>query len=156
MTIQLLHWRRYERLERKHHRLRDEALTRWFSTHKISLEQIWDGDGVNPNAALTVLRHGDNAEVELGLLGESPPDTAWVIDYPLLERIHYLLVAGYDVYGTLGHQLTSRLHMDFLRMQGEKNLLGLSGRQTVDTGRKLVDCVARHPWWVPEYTAAGR
>jgi hypothetical protein len=48
-----------------------------------------------------------------------------LIEYPLLERIHYLLVAGYDVYGNAGHQLNSRLYMDFLRMEGEFNFLTL-------------------------------
>ena len=57
-----------------------------------------------------------------GLVGDEPK-TAWVIDYPLLERIHYLLVAGYDVYGNVGHQLFSRLYMDFLRIGGEFNFL---------------------------------
>ncbi len=83
---------------------------------------IWDGYGTNSNAALTVMRHFDNATVVQGLLGQ-PPKTAWVIDYPLLERIHYLLVAGFDVYGNLGHQLVTRMYMDFLRMEGEMNFL---------------------------------
>jgi hypothetical protein len=43
----------------------------------------------------------------------------------LLERIYYLLVAGFDVYGSLGHQLNTRLYMDFLRMEGESNFLSL-------------------------------
>ena len=57
-----------------------------------------------------------------GLVGETPK-TAWVISYSLLERIHYLLVAGFDVYGGASHQLESRLYMDFLRMEGEYNFL---------------------------------
>jgi hypothetical protein len=57
-----------------------------------------------------------------GLVGEQPK-TMWFIDYSLLERIHYLLVAGFDVYGNAGHQLESRLYMDFLRMEGEQNFL---------------------------------
>lgn len=89
---------------------------------------IWDGrneDGSeNPNAALSVFRHFDSASVEQGLIGEGP-QTAWIISYPLLERLHYLLVAGYDVYGNLGHQLKSRLYMDFLRIEGEQNFLSL-------------------------------
>ncbi len=89
---------------------------------KIDLALVWDGEGRNPNAALTVFRHFDSASVVQGLVGE-PPKTAWVIGYPLLERIYYLLVAGYDVYGNAGHQLTSRLYMDFLRMEGEFNFL---------------------------------
>jgi len=63
---------------------------------------IWDGDSEqghpNPNAALTVFRHFDSASVEQGLIGDNP-QTAWIIGYPLLERLHYVLVAGYDVYG---------------------------------------------------------
>ncbi|HEY6086785.1 MAG TPA: fatty acid cis/trans isomerase [Burkholderiaceae bacterium] len=87
-----------------------------------TLAQIWDGDGRNPNAALTVFRHFDSASVVKGLVGDTPK-TAWVIGYPLFERIYYLLVAGYDPYGNVGHQLQSRLYMDFMRMEGEANFL---------------------------------
>ena len=59
---------------------------------QLDLRLLWDGDGRNDNAALTVFRHFDSASVVKGLVGE-PPKTAWVIGYPLLERIHYLLVA---------------------------------------------------------------
>jgi Fatty acid cis/trans isomerase (CTI) len=83
---------------------------------------IWDGNGDNPNAALTVFRHFDSASVEYGLLGNYP-ETAWIIDYPVFERIHYLLVAGFNVYGNVGHQLNTRLYMDFLRMESENNFL---------------------------------
>jgi hypothetical protein len=51
------------------------------------------------------------------------PKTAWVMDYPLFERIHYLLVAGFNVYGTAGHQLSTRLYMDFLRIESELQFL---------------------------------
>jgi len=90
----------------------------------FTLDGIWNGDGVNSNASLTVFRHFDNATVVKGLIG-APPKTAWVIDYVLLERIHYLLVAGFDVYGNYGHQLLTRLYMDFLRLEGEANFLAL-------------------------------
>lgn len=79
---------------------------------------LWDGDGNNPNAALTIFRHFDSASVSLGFVGDYP-DTAWVLDYPTFERIHYLLVAGFNVFGNLKHQLHTRLYMDFLRMEGE-------------------------------------
>jgi hypothetical protein len=87
-----------------------------------ALKYIWDGDGRNRNAALTVFRHFDSASVSFGTVGDYP-DTAWIIDYPLFERIHYLLVAGFDVYGNVGHQLNTRLYMDFLRMEGEDHFL---------------------------------
>ena len=89
---------------------------------KDAMNFLWDGNGKNPNAALTIFRHYDSASVDFGLVG-SHPDTAWVMDYPLFERIHYLLVAGYNVYGNMKHQLNTRLYMDFLRMEGEDMFL---------------------------------
>ena len=88
----------------------------------LSLDLIWDGDGRNDNAALTVFRHLNNATVVKGFVGDEPK-TLVLLGYPLLERIHYLLVAGYDIYGNIGHQLNARLYMDFLRMEGELDFL---------------------------------
>jgi hypothetical protein len=87
-----------------------------------AMSYIWDGDGNNPNAALTIFRHFDSASVNFGFIGDYP-ETAWVMDYSVLERVHYLLVAGYDVYGNLGHQLNTRLYMDFLRTESEDYFL---------------------------------
>ena len=56
------------------------------------------------------------------MLGELPK-TMWVLDYPLLERIYYALVAGFDIYGTTGHQLAVRHYMDGLRVEAESNFL---------------------------------
>jgi hypothetical protein len=86
------------------------------------LDFLWDGDGHNRNALLTVFRHFDNATVVKGFVGEIPK-TAWVIDFPLFERIYYDLVANFDVFGNVGHQLSTRLYMDHLRMQSENIFL---------------------------------
>ncbi|MDK2598618.1 fatty acid cis/trans isomerase [Pseudoalteromonas obscura] len=94
---------------------------------KLDLALIWQGDGHNPNAALTIFRHFNSATVVKGFVGQQPK-TAWVLDYALFERIHYLLVAGFDVYGNIGHQLITRLYMDFLRLEGEQNFLNLLPR----------------------------
>ncbi len=119
-------WRKYAKLQAEYLKAKSEAVTRYAAdTGGLKLDLIWDGDdknGKNANAGLTIFRHFDNASVVKGLVG-GPPKTAWVIGYPLLERIHYLLVAGYDVYGNVGHQLLSRLYMDFLRMEGEFNFI---------------------------------
>jgi len=89
----------------------------------LGLDAIWDGDkGQNKGAALTIFRHKDSASVHQGLIGQSPK-TAWIIGYPLLERIHYLLVAGFDVYGNVSHQFLSRVYMDFLRMESEMDFV---------------------------------
>jgi hypothetical protein len=89
-----------------------------------ALDWIWDGDGHNPNAYLTVFRNFDNATVLKGLVG-SVPKTAWIIDFPIFERIYYNLVAGFDVFGNFSHQISTRLYMDHLRMQSENYFLGL-------------------------------
>ena len=121
----LIPWLQYAKLENDYLKAKSDALAQSLQgSGRLDLRLIWDGDGRNDNAALTVFRHYDSASVVKGMVGESPK-TAWVIGYPLLERIHYLLVANYDVYGNLGHQLNSRLYMDFLRMEGEFNFLTL-------------------------------
>jgi hypothetical protein len=85
-------------------------------------DSLWDGEGVNHDALLTVFRHEDSATVYRGLLGR-PPKTAWVIDFPLLERIYYQLVANFDVFGHLQHQASTRLSFDRMRAEGENIFL---------------------------------
>jgi len=88
-----------------------------------AMTYIWDGDGkTNKNAALTIFRHFDDASVTFGWQGNYP-ETAWLVDYNTLERIHYLLVAGFDVYGNVGHQVDTRLYMDILRGEAENYFL---------------------------------
>jgi len=128
-------WLKYSHLENKYLKAKSQYMQQRFNApSKVTLDVIWDGDGKNPNAALTVFRHFDSASVVQGLVG-GPPKTAWVIGYPLLERIHYLLVAGFDVYGNAGHQLNSRLYMDFMRMEGEFNFIALLPERSRDAVR---------------------
>ncbi len=122
-----LRWLRYSRLETSYLEAKARYLNERLESSPPKIEMLWDGGGTNPNAALTVFRHFDSASVIHGLAGDRP-QTAWVIGYPLLERIHYLLVAGFDVYGNAGHQLATRLYMDFLRMEGELTFLSLLPR----------------------------
>ncbi|WP_227816244.1 fatty acid cis/trans isomerase [Nitrogeniibacter aestuarii] len=118
-----INWVKYSEREVKYlegrSRFLDEVLD---GPLDLDLNLIWDGEGRNPNAALTIYRHLDSATVLQGLAGDTPK-TAWVFTYPLLERVHYLLVANFDVFGSVSHQLESRLYMDFLRMEGEFNFL---------------------------------
>ncbi len=120
-------WRQYQTQQQRFLAAKAEFLHQRFGDEKpVTLDLLWDGRNSmwkdNPNAALTVFRHFDSASVVPGLVGDVPK-TAWVVDYSLLERIHYLLVAGFDVYGNVSHQLLTRLYMDFLRMEGEYNFL---------------------------------
>ena len=116
-------WMRDAARQKSYMDAKEKVIQAEFGTHGVKLDMLWDGDGHNPNAALTVFRHFDSASVVRGMVGD-PPKTAWVLGYPLLERIHYLLVAGFDVYGNVGHQLATRTAMDFLRMEAEFTFLG--------------------------------
>lgn len=121
-TLSVSEWRAYSKASTRYIKAKSDYIDRFMTEYKmegLSLNNIWSG---NENAGLTVFRHFDSATVKQGLLGKQPK-TAWVIDYPILERIHYLLVAGFDVYGNVGHQLTTRLYMDFLRIESEANFV---------------------------------
>jgi len=86
------------------------------------LSDLWNGDGSNPNAVLTVFRHFDHSYVLKGLRG-GEASSYFVLDYGLFERLVYNLVVGYDVFGNLSHQLHTRLYMEMLRREAEDNFL---------------------------------
>ncbi len=122
-SISLLKFREFDSLARDFLKKKDEFADQIFAEHGgLKLSAIWWGNGRNRNAALTVFRHDDSATVVKGWQGATPL-TAWVVDYPIFERIHYLLVAGFNVYGSVAHQLATRTYMDYLRMGSENNFL---------------------------------
>ena len=122
--VSLIEWRAYSKEQLKFLKAKFEFIQKMTGPDgtKMDLDLIWNGDEHNDNAALTIFRHDNSASVVKGFVGQQPK-TAWIIDYSLLERIHYLLVAGFDVFGNVAHQLETRLYMDFLRMEGEQNFL---------------------------------
>jgi hypothetical protein len=130
----LLSWIKFSGLQKEFLKAKQAYLTEHGLRVEPDLGFIWDGDRRNKSAALTVFRHTDSASVVQGLVGANPK-TAVLLSYQLLERIYYLLVAGFDVYGYMGHQLNTRLYMDFLRMEGEFNFLVLLPKQTREKER---------------------
>ncbi|MFD2230131.1 fatty acid cis/trans isomerase [Alkalimarinus sediminis] len=127
-------WFRFARAQKNYREAKNNYLDAQYENgNENSLNSLWNGSNqhlkdannnpiANDNAALTIFRHFDSATVVKGLIG-SQPKTVWVLDYPIFERIHYLLVAGFNVYGNVGHQLSTRLYMDYLRMESENNFL---------------------------------
>lgn len=89
-----------------------------------ALDHVWNGDGKNKNALLTIFRHHNSASVVRGWVGDAP-QTLWLMDYPLLERTYYELVVNYDVYGNVAHQVLTRLYFDLIRNSSEHNFLRL-------------------------------
>ncbi|SMG65911.1 fatty acid cistrans isomerase [methanotrophic bacterial endosymbiont of Bathymodiolus sp.] len=124
-NLGLFGWRKYNKLAEEYLKNKDVFANQIIDEYGgFTIDDIWNGNDTNQNAALTVFRHFNSATVVEGLVGETPL-TGWILDYPLFERIHYLLVAGFNVFGSVNHQLATRLYMDFLRMDGEDNFLRL-------------------------------
>ncbi|WP_105169367.1 fatty acid cis/trans isomerase [Pseudoalteromonas sp. T1lg23B] len=118
-------WVKYANRQHEYIRAKTQLANELLADGKLlTTDLIWQGDGHNDNAGLTVFRHFDSATVVKGFVGQAPK-TMWLLDYALFERIHYLLVAGFDVFGNIGHQLHTRLYMDFLRLEGEQNFINL-------------------------------
>ena len=116
---------KYDGLGKRYLKAKDAYIDQVLTKNKgFGLANIWDGEGTNQNAALTVFRHLNSATVTKGLIGDTPL-TGWVVDYPIFEQLHYLLVAGFNVYGSAGLQIASRTYMDILRQDAEKNFLRL-------------------------------
>ena len=104
----------------------DKAVSYYINRQKL-YDKVYK-DGLDEQSVtgdiLTVYRHFDSASVHNGALGNLPR-TAWVIDFPLFERIYYALVAGFDIFGNIGHQVSIRRYMNRLRVEGESYFLNL-------------------------------
>jgi hypothetical protein len=132
---------RYRKAAEEFYRARQDYYTSHYY-NGLGYEAIWKGDRAADAPLLTIYRHFDSASVHKGALGHLPK-SMWVIDYPLLERIYYALVAGFDIYGTAGHQLSERLYMDALRIEGESYFLNFlppeKRREIMQSWYKKVD-----------------
>jgi hypothetical protein len=119
---------RYRERYRNFYRAKME-LYRAAAPDGFELDSIWKGRRSADSPMLTIYRHFDSASVHKGALGDLPR-TLWVIDYPQFERIYYALVAGFDVFGNLSHQVNVRRYMDYLRIEGELNFLNFLPEDT--------------------------
>ncbi|MES2918173.1 MAG: fatty acid cis/trans isomerase, partial [Pseudomonadota bacterium] len=123
MVELLPEWTRHSRLRNRYSEVRtqDYAAAR---PGGATLADLWNGDGHNRNALLTVVRHHDSASVTQGLQGDVP-QTLWWLDYPLFELTYYSLVANFNVFDTVSHQAQTRLYFDLIRYGAESNFLRL-------------------------------
>ena len=123
------------KIDQVEYELAKKKLYKKFGAQGLALNDIWDGDGNNDSAILTVFRHFDSADVQKGAWG-GMPKTGWVLDYPTFERIYYDLVAGFDVYGNVTHQISTRMYMDVLRISAEDQFLSFLPKAQRLTYRK--------------------
>ncbi|WP_341580919.1 fatty acid cis/trans isomerase [Marinobacter metalliresistant] len=159
-------WSTYKAKRNEYSRLRSTAY-RLAYPDGAGLDQIWDGDGYNTNALLTIFRHHNNASVQRGLIGQVPT-TSWWMDYPLFERTYYELVVNFDVFGNVAHQTQTRLYFDLIRNGAEQNYLRLipagernrvlkrwyQGAGKLKLGYSYADMDDRTPSQVPYVTSA--
>ncbi len=116
-------WLKYSGKRNKYLERRQKQYRRAYP-EGASVDHIWDGDGHNDNAFLSIFRHHDSASVMKGWQGALPL-TLWLMDYPLFERTYYELVVGFNVFGSVSHQAQTRLYFDLIRNGGETNFLRL-------------------------------
>ncbi len=66
-ALPLSNWVRYSLQQSRYLEAKSEFINQWFKngTH-LTTDIIWDGAGINPNAALTIFRHFDSASVVQG------------------------------------------------------------------------------------------
>jgi len=118
--IKILHSEKYNNEATKYYKYRDTEYSKVYKDG-LNLDFLWN-DKNNNSSLLTVYRHFNSGSVHKGALGDLPR-TLWVVDYPLLERIYYSLVAGFDIFGTATHEVLVRQYMNRLRIEGESNFL---------------------------------
>jgi len=91
-----------------------------------SVNDIWIGSGKSveddKNSFLTLFRHKEGVSVFQGKLGPGAK-TAWVFDYPIFERLYYILVPSFNQFGTLNHRLRTRVYSEKLRIEAVSNFL---------------------------------
>lgn len=127
-------WRSYKK-QRNQYLAEREKTYQEIQPEGPSLDDVWDGDGHNQDALLTIFRHHDSASVEKGWIGDVPT-TIWWMDYPLFERTYYQLVVNFDVFGNVAHQLQTRLYFDLIRNGSEQAFLRL---MPADSRQELLD-----------------
>lgn len=115
---------------KKYHEVQRQTFNKIFAPHEgLSEKAIWTGEKDGDVPFMTVYRHFDTASVVKGFEGETP-EYGWFVNYDLLERIYYLLVVNFDVFGAGTHQIATRQYFDMLRYEGEMNYLRLFPAET--------------------------
>jgi hypothetical protein len=112
----------------------NEALTE-LRPQGWGIDAIWDGDGENRNAWLTVMRHNTNVSIMTGRRGGTPR-TLWLMTYSGLERMYYDTVADFEYWAGDPSKLQTLLFFNYLRQEFEDNFLMLLPAGTREAVRK--------------------
>ena len=87
----------------------------------LGIQDIWTGDGVDPDAWLTV--HRSQISVDVQTTKDRPitgqPKSVWLITYANFERMYYNAVAQYKYWGSYIHQNDSFNWQTYTRSEAE-------------------------------------
>lgn len=111
----------YKRAQIKYTELR-ERYYRAAYPEGLSIKDVWDGDGYNKNAVITVARNNEGGSTLLGMIGGVPKESG-ILDYPLFERLHYNLTTNWDVWGATSYIIKTRIYTDNIRQEAGDVLL---------------------------------
>jgi hypothetical protein len=104
-----------------------EKTLRQLKPDGLSVNDIWTGDGENPNAWLVYHRHQVSAEFtsakERPILGKSR--SVVLISYANFERMYYNATVTYKYWGSLKHQNDSFMFETLQRTEGEDLYISL-------------------------------
>jgi hypothetical protein len=83
-----------------------ERTLRKYKPGGIGVQDVWDGDGLYPNAWLTV--HRNQYSVDVHATTDRPitglPKSVWLMSYANFERMYYNAVSTYKYWGNAFHQ----------------------------------------------------
>jgi len=105
------------------HSLHNRVATGELTAAGLGVKDIWDGDGKNPNAWLTIFRHGKSASTHRGPVAGFPK-TVWVMNFANTERLYYNLVAHFKYWSSMGHRVSTWRTMSHIRLHAEDTFLG--------------------------------
>jgi hypothetical protein len=101
----------------------------------IGLPDLWNGDGSNANAWLTVHRH--QWSVDVHTTKDRPttgmPMSVWVLSYANFERMYYNAAAQYKYWGSLKHQNDTFNWQIYTRTEAEDLYASLFSDQSYRT-----------------------
>jgi hypothetical protein len=98
-----------------------ERTLRRLKPEGLGIQDIWTGNGVDPDAWLTV--HRNQISVDVHNTFDRPitgrPNSVWLITYANFERMYYNAVAQYKYWGSLMHQNDTFNWQTYTRSEAE-------------------------------------
>ncbi len=110
-----------------------EKTLRRLKPQGLGLEDVWLGEGQNPNAWLVYNRHQNSAEFTTA--ADRPisglPRSVWLVSYANFERMYYNATVQYRYWGNLRHQNDSFNWQTYARTEAEDLYVSMFSEQNL-------------------------